>query len=36
VTLELGELLLRQQDIVDKLAEDIEGEQFVDIPNTPA
>lgn len=36
VTLELGELLLRQQDIVDKLAGGIEGEQYVDIPNAPA
>jgi hypothetical protein len=36
ITLDLGELLQRQQDIVDKLANDVEGEQYIDIPNAPA
>lgn len=36
LTLELGEVLDRQQDIIDNIREDVQGEQFDQIPNAPS
>lgn len=36
VTLQLGELLDRQRDEIENIAEDVQGEQFDQIPNVPS